>query len=101
MPSPSQSSISQAMDWRDLPEVAETDTMARAVVSMLAALLVAFAPVAEAQAAKPGGRIGGTAPSAKPRAPPQRSAPVPVVKERVVEKTTIIRQAAPVGAAPV
>jgi len=87
----------------DSEEAADANTMARAVVSMLAALVVAFAPVAEAQAAKTGGRIGGTAPSAKPKPPPQRAAPAPapVVKERVVEKTTIIRQAAPMGAAPV
>jgi len=81
-------------------EITDVDTMARAAVSMLAALLVAFAPVAEAQAAKTGGRIGGTAPSAKPKAPPQRAAPPSAVKERVVEKTTIIQQAAPMGAAP-
>eukprot|EP00971_Amphidinium_carterae_P064696 1281893-Amphidinium_carterae.1 len=55
-------------------------------------------PLAEAHAAKTGGRIGGTAPSAKPRPPPSRAAPQQAVKERVVEKkTVIIQQAAPAG----
>mmetsp|Transcript_60855 Transcript_60855/g.112916 ORF Transcript_60855/g.112916 Transcript_60855/m.112916 type:complete len:217 (+) Transcript_60855:81-731(+) len=87
----------------EMLEAPDARSYAGAAMSMVAALLVAFAPMAEAQAAKTGGRIGGTAPSAKPKPPPQRAAPAPapVVKERVVEKTTIIRQAAPMGAAPV
>jgi len=70
----------------------------RAAVSMVAALVIALMPMAEAaHAAKSGGRIGGSAPSMRPKAPPSRAAPPAApVKERVVEKqTTIIRQAAP------
>jgi len=83
-------------------EEAGAGQMVRAALSMAAALVVAFMPLAEAHAAKSGGRIGGSAPSMKPRAPPSRAAPPQAVKERVVEKqTTIIQQApAPMMGAP-
>eukprot|EP00403_Amphidinium_massartii_P015715 CAMPEP_0178420590 /NCGR_PEP_ID=MMETSP0689_2-20121128/26211_1 /TAXON_ID=160604 /ORGANISM="Amphidinium massartii, Strain CS-259" /LENGTH=224 /DNA_ID=CAMNT_0020042077 /DNA_START=110 /DNA_END=784 /DNA_ORIENTATION=- len=65
----------------------------RAAVSMVAALLVAFLPMAEAQAARSGGRIGGSAPRMRAgprRAPPPKAAPG--TKERVIERnsTTIV-----------
>merc|ERR1719229_1355170 len=62
-----------------------------AALSMFAALLVALMPVAEAQAARSGGRIGGTAPSARKAPPPQsRSAPNVINKTTVVEKNTTV-----------
>jgi len=74
-------------------EQPDTGALLRAAVSMVAALVVAFMPMAEAQAARSGGRIGGTAPRMRPKAPP-RAAPGSV-KERVVEKNTTIIQRSP------
>lgn len=48
--------------------------MGGAVLSMVAALLLALAPVQEAQAAKSGGRIGGTASAARSKPPPRAPA---------------------------
>eukprot|EP00401_Gymnodinium_catenatum_P071199 CAMPEP_0117545346 /NCGR_PEP_ID=MMETSP0784-20121206/46047_1 /TAXON_ID=39447 /ORGANISM="" /LENGTH=167 /DNA_ID=CAMNT_0005342189 /DNA_START=37 /DNA_END=536 /DNA_ORIENTATION=- len=63
------------------------------VASMFAALVVALMPVAEAQAVRSGGRMGGTAPSAKP--PPARAAPRPaepttINRTTVINKTTVV-----------
>jgi len=67
-----------------------------AFVSMLAALVIAFAPVAEAQA----GKMGGAAPS-KAAPPAAAAAPKTITRNTtVINKTTVI-QAAPVVAAPV
>eukprot|EP00971_Amphidinium_carterae_P020145 396809-Amphidinium_carterae.1 len=49
--------------------------------------------MAEAQAARSGGRIGGSAPRMRPRAPP-RAAPGSV-KERVIERNTTVIQRGP------
>mmetsp|Transcript_74364 Transcript_74364/g.177170 ORF Transcript_74364/g.177170 Transcript_74364/m.177170 type:complete len:220 (+) Transcript_74364:85-744(+) len=82
-------------------EAVDTGKMTRALLSMVAALVVTFAPLAEAQAARSGGRIGGSAPSARPRPPPSRSSPPQATKERVIERnTTIIQQAPPMMGAP-
>eukprot|EP00439_Symbiodinium_sp_Y106_P086304 s166_g32.t1 len=79
-----------------------------AVLSMLAAFVMAMLPMQEAQAARSGGRIGGSAPSAR-RAPPPRPAPrapaaassskTPPIKTTVINKTTVIAPP-PVVAAP-
>lgn len=76
-----------------------------AVLSMLAALALAVVPM-EAQAAKSGGRIGGTASAARSKAPP-RKAPAAVNKETtVINQTTVIAPppvvapVAPMGFAP-
>mmetsp|Transcript_60856 Transcript_60856/g.112917 ORF Transcript_60856/g.112917 Transcript_60856/m.112917 type:complete len:212 (+) Transcript_60856:82-717(+) len=86
----------------EMLETSDASSFAGAALSMVAALVVAFAPMAEAHAAKTGGRIGGTAPSAKP-APAPKPAPPAAVKERVIERRTTIIQAAPapMAAAPV
>ena len=64
--------------------------MARAALAMMAAFLVAVLPMADAHAARGGGRIGGAAPRAR-AAPPSRTAPG-AQKERVIERnnTTVI-----------
>mmetsp|Transcript_148292 Transcript_148292/g.413025 ORF Transcript_148292/g.413025 Transcript_148292/m.413025 type:complete len:222 (+) Transcript_148292:62-727(+) len=65
-----------------------------AIVSLLAALLVALMPVAEAQAARTGGRIGSSAPSKREqKAPPptqRAAAPRVINKTTVVEKTNVV-----------
>jgi len=65
-----------------------------AVVSLLAALMVALAPVTEAHAARTGGRIGSSAPSRNELRgrPTQRAAAPPTVINRttVIEKTNVI-----------
>mmetsp|Transcript_44798 Transcript_44798/g.103625 ORF Transcript_44798/g.103625 Transcript_44798/m.103625 type:complete len:214 (-) Transcript_44798:108-749(-) len=66
----------------------------RAAVSIVAAMVVVFMPMAEAQAARSGGRIGGSAPRMR-RAPPR--APPRSVKERVVERNTTIIQRGGMG----
>lgn len=59
-----------------------------AILSLLAALVVALAPVTEpAYAARTGGRIGGTAPSKK--APP-RAAPSVTNNTTVIKKETVV-----------
>mmetsp|Transcript_57723 Transcript_57723/g.148494 ORF Transcript_57723/g.148494 Transcript_57723/m.148494 type:complete len:225 (-) Transcript_57723:276-950(-) len=58
-----------------------------AAFSMMAALVVVFAPISEAQAARSGGRIGGTAPSKK-AAPPSSSKTIN--RTTVINKTTIV-----------
>jgi hypothetical protein len=67
-----------------------------AAASFLAALLVAFAPIAEAQAAMKGGRIGGSAVAAR-KAPPSssRTAPNVINKTTVIERNTTVIAPAP------
>jgi len=60
------------------------------VASLLAALLVALVPVEEAQAARSGGRIGGSAVGARKAPPPSRTAPNVINKTTVVERTTTV-----------
>mmetsp|Transcript_36862 Transcript_36862/g.85008 ORF Transcript_36862/g.85008 Transcript_36862/m.85008 type:complete len:233 (-) Transcript_36862:179-877(-) len=74
------------------PEVT-AGQMLRAVVSIVAALLVTFMPMAEAEAARSGGRIGGSF-SRMRRAPPRARGPrrAAPTRERVIERnnTTVI-----------
>mmetsp|Transcript_82186 Transcript_82186/g.100845 ORF Transcript_82186/g.100845 Transcript_82186/m.100845 type:complete len:204 (-) Transcript_82186:181-792(-) len=70
-----------------------------AFLSMMAALALVWLPVQEAQAAKSGGRIGGTASAARSKPPPR--APVASSKTTVINKTTVIAPPPPpVVAAP-
>mmetsp|Transcript_57721 Transcript_57721/g.148487 ORF Transcript_57721/g.148487 Transcript_57721/m.148487 type:complete len:227 (-) Transcript_57721:302-982(-) len=58
-----------------------------AAFSMMAALVVVFAPISEAQAARSGGRIGGSAPS-KRAAPPSSSKTIN--RTTIINKTTVV-----------
>jgi len=71
------------------PEAPEAARLGGAVASLLAAMLVALVPVAEAQAARTGGRIGSSAPSKREQA---RPAPRAAVPPRIVNKTTIVNK---------
>eukprot|EP00933_Yihiella_yeosuensis_P008529 TRINITY_DN11402_c1_g3_i1.p1 TRINITY_DN11402_c1_g3~~TRINITY_DN11402_c1_g3_i1.p1 ORF type:complete len:228 (+),score=63.43 TRINITY_DN11402_c1_g3_i1:97-780(+) len=86
--------VSLAVD-NDAQESAETTSPFRllsAAVSILAALALAVLPMEEAQAARSGGRIGGSAPRARP--PPPRPSPPPQASSSsnttVINKTTIV-----------
>jgi len=68
-----------------------------ACLSILAALVVTFVPISEAQAAKSGGRIGGSAPSRRPAPPPPRT----VNKTTIINKTTVVAPPPVVVAPPV
>lgn len=70
----------------DAGEAISWSRYASAAFSMLAALVVAFAPVTEAQAARSGGRIGGSRPSMR-SAPPSR--PAPPAASKTTTNTTI------------
>jgi hypothetical protein len=63
-----------------------------AVVSVLAALLVALAPAAEAQAARTGGRIGSSAPSRQEQRKPPPAARQAMEPPRVINKTTVVQK---------
>eukprot|EP00930_Biecheleria_cincta_P102159 TRINITY_DN93843_c0_g1_i1.p1 TRINITY_DN93843_c0_g1~~TRINITY_DN93843_c0_g1_i1.p1 ORF type:complete len:251 (+),score=50.07 TRINITY_DN93843_c0_g1_i1:82-753(+) len=71
-------------------------------LSVLAALALAVLPMEEAQAAKSGGRIGGSAPSMKRAPPPRPSAPAASSTRNttIINKTTVVAPP-PVVAAPV
>lgn len=67
-----------------------------AFLSMLAAFVVAIIPTEEAQAARSGGRIGGTAPSARRVAPPARAPPtVNRSTTTIINKTVVVPAPAP------
>lgn len=72
------------------PDASQPMRLGGAVLSFFAAILVALAPVAEAQAARTGGRIGSSAPSKKEQQ--ARPAPRAAVPPRVVNKTTVIEK---------
>eukprot|EP00930_Biecheleria_cincta_P053409 TRINITY_DN388_c0_g1_i2.p1 TRINITY_DN388_c0_g1~~TRINITY_DN388_c0_g1_i2.p1 ORF type:complete len:241 (+),score=51.87 TRINITY_DN388_c0_g1_i2:58-723(+) len=72
-----------------------------AALSMLAAIALALLPMEEAQAAKSGGRIGGSAPAARRAPPPRPAAPRAATTTNnttVINRTTVV--APPVVAAP-
>mmetsp|Transcript_8491 Transcript_8491/g.27061 ORF Transcript_8491/g.27061 Transcript_8491/m.27061 type:complete len:223 (+) Transcript_8491:64-732(+) len=71
-------------------EVLEPTRLASAAVSLLAALLVALAPVAEAQAARTGGRIGSSAPSQREQK--QRPSVSRPAEPKVINRTTVINK---------
>ena len=82
------------------PENTESQSPLRvggAMLSIVAALALVLAPV-EAQAAKSGGRIGGTASAARSK-PPPRAPVASSSKTTVINKTTVIAPP-PVVAAP-
>jgi len=90
---------------QDVAEGADAFDPARlgaAALSILAALVVSFAPAAEAQAAKSGGRIGGSAQAARSKPPPARTSTNVINKTTVVEKNTtvVVPPPAPVVVAP-
>jgi len=64
----------------------------RVALSMLAALLVALAPVAEVQAAKTGGRIGSSAPSRQEQRKPPPAARQAMEPPKVINKTTVVQK---------
>jgi len=70
-----------------------------AFLSMMAALALVWLPVQEAQAARSGGRIGGSAPAARSRPPPRAPVASSSSKTTVINKTTVIAPP-PVVAAP-
>eukprot|EP00438_Fugacium_kawagutii_P027396 Skav208443 [mRNA] locus=scaffold1952:191232:191882:- [translate_table: standard] len=74
-----------------------------AMLSIVAALALVVMPV-EAQAAKSGGRIGGTASAARSKPPPRPAAKAPAAsstnKTTVINQTTVIAPPPPVVAAP-
>mmetsp|Transcript_31305 Transcript_31305/g.68588 ORF Transcript_31305/g.68588 Transcript_31305/m.68588 type:complete len:236 (+) Transcript_31305:52-759(+) len=74
----------------------------RAMLAVFAALLVAMVPATEAQAAKSGGRIGGSAasrPATRPP-PPRPSAPRAAEPPRVENKTTVVEKTVIVAPPP-
>lgn len=88
----------------DADEAASPWRLGGAALSMLAAIALALLPMEEAQAAKSGGRIGGSAPAARRAPPPRPAAPKAAtsttVNKTVINKTTVVA-APPVVAAPV
>eukprot|EP00438_Fugacium_kawagutii_P016601 Skav236387 [mRNA] locus=scaffold29:90054:95780:- [translate_table: standard] len=70
-----------------------------AFFSMMAALALVWLPVQEAQAARSGGRIGGTASAARSK-PPPRAPVASSSRTTVINKTTVIAPPPPVVAAP-
>jgi len=72
-----------------------------AALSILAALVVSFAPAGEAQAAKSGGRIGGSAQAARSKPPPGRTSTNVINKTTVVERNTTVVVPPPPVVAPV
>lgn len=103
-------SASWARDAMNGAEVADEEEAAASpfriggvALSVLAALALAVLPVEEAQAAKSGGRIGGSAPAMKRAPPPRPTAPAAssITKNTtVINKTTVVAPP-PVVAAPV
>mmetsp|Transcript_39472 Transcript_39472/g.85951 ORF Transcript_39472/g.85951 Transcript_39472/m.85951 type:complete len:227 (+) Transcript_39472:86-766(+) len=92
--------VSSTPSQPELAEEVESPSPLRlggACLSILAALVVTFAPISEAQAAKSGGRIGGSAPSRKPAPPPPRT----VNKTTIINKTTVVAPPPVVAAPPV
>ncbi|CAK9045780.1 unnamed protein product [Durusdinium trenchii] len=71
-----------------------------AFLSMVAALVLVLLPVQEAQAARSGGRIGGTASAARSKPPPRAPVASSSSKTTVINKTTVITPPPPVVAAP-
>merc|ERR550519_2861438 len=63
-----------------------------AAISVLAALLVALAPAADAQAARTGGRIGSSAPSRQEQRKPPPAARQAMEPPKVINKTTIVQK---------
>jgi len=63
-----------------------------AALSVLAALLVALAPAADAQAAKTGGRIGSSAPSRQEQRKPPPAARRAMEPPKVINKTTVVQK---------
>eukprot|EP00930_Biecheleria_cincta_P053410 TRINITY_DN388_c0_g1_i3.p1 TRINITY_DN388_c0_g1~~TRINITY_DN388_c0_g1_i3.p1 ORF type:complete len:222 (+),score=49.95 TRINITY_DN388_c0_g1_i3:83-748(+) len=85
----------------DAEEAASPWRLGGAALSMLAAIALALLPMEEAQAAKSGGRIGGSAPAARRAPPPRPAAPRAATTTNnttVINRTTVV--APPVVAAP-
>jgi len=87
---------------RDAGEAASPWRLGGAALSMVAAIALALMPMEEAQAAKSGGRIGGSAPAARRAPPPRPAAPKAATTTNnttVINKTTVVAPP-PVVAAP-
>merc|ERR1719507_1495041 len=77
---------------QDEVEPSSAFRIGNAVLSMLAAMLVALAPAAEAQAARSGGRIGSSAPSRQEQRKPPPAARQAMEPPRVINKTTVVQK---------
>ena len=98
-----QNRVSLRASAPDAPETQSPFRVGGAMLSIVAALALVLMPV-EAQAAKSGGRIGGTATSARSKAPPRPAPKAPAAtstnKTTVINQTTVIAPPPPVVAAP-
>lgn len=105
-PKVTQNRVSLRASAPDAPDAHESQSPLRvggAMLSIVAALALVLMPV-EAQAAKSGGRIGGTAAAARSKPPPRAAPKAPVAsstnKTTVINQTTVIAPPPPVVAAP-
>lgn len=105
-PKVTQNRVSLRASAPDAPDAHESQSPLRvggAMLSIVAALALVLMPV-EAQAAKSGGRIGGTAAAARGKPPPRAAPKAPVAsstnKTTVINQTTVIAPPPPVVAAP-
>ena len=103
---PRSGSVALRAGHGELPETTEPQnatSIARtggAFFSMIAALALVLLPV-EAEAAKSGGRIGGTASAARSKPPPRAPAAASTTTNKtVINETTVIAPPPPVVAAP-
>ena len=92
-----------AQAGQELEQPQSTTRLGSALLAMLAAVAFAFLPLQEAQAARSGGRIGGSASAARrapPRAAPRAPAAAASSNTTVINRTTVVAPP-PIVAPPV
>eukprot|EP00435_Cladocopium_sp_Y103_P053610 s1706_g17.t1 len=97
-PKVTQNRVSLRASAPNAPETQSPLKVGGAMLSIVAALALVLMPV-EAQAAKSGGRIGGTAAAARSKPPPRAAAKAPAASS--TNKTTVINQTTVIAPPPV